>query len=147
MGRHVPTMQAYSGAITGGVWAKPPNTNDSPQVKFFYLTTLQPKWPNNHVKYKMPCKTTITIQYNIGLNTVVRKTVRVNIKLSASEKVKRWFARRTRIYWYFRRPKFIKDWYFLVRKGNPPQTWVIQPPKHDSNKSVLPPNRAYCVLH
>jgi len=51
-----------------------------------YLTTLQPKWPNNHVKYKIPCKT--TIQYNIGLNTVVHKKVRVNITLSASEKVK-----------------------------------------------------------
>jgi len=64
-----------------------------------YLTTLQPKWPNNHVKYKIPYKT--TIQYNIGPNTVVHKTVRVNIILSAGEKVERWFASRTRIYWYF----------------------------------------------
>jgi len=33
----------------------------SSQVKSVYLTTLQPKWPNNHVKYKIPC---IKLQYN-----------------------------------------------------------------------------------
>ena len=40
-------------------------------------------------------------------------------------------------------------WFYLgIKPSNTkdsPQIWMIQPPKHDSNKFVLPPNICFCI--